>query len=144
LPPAEHRELIKNTFHSFLEIVIGDTGQTIAATMSKLCIFIDHPHKIHSFSPPLEHGELILLQLPDTLPGEPPEPATPREKGDKHAPKPAAGQGGLDLSSLRDFSEGIVGTLQVRKSGRTQLVLGNGALDVNMGTPTGFLQVNIV
>ena len=47
----------------------------------------------------------------------------------------------LGLCSLSDFSEGLIGKLQVRKSGRTQLLLGNVALDVAMGTPPGFLQV---
>ncbi len=48
----------------------------------------------------------------------------------------------LGLCSLADFSEGYIGKLQIRKSGHTQLVLGNVALDVTMGTPAGFLQVN--
>ena len=48
----------------------------------------------------------------------------------------------LGLCSLGDFSEGYIGKLQVRKSGHTQLVMGNVALDVTMGTPAGFLQVS--
>ena len=44
--------------------------------------------------------------------------------------------------SLDDFSEGLVGKLVVRKSGKVQLQIGNTYLDVNMGTPCGFLQVS--
>ena len=42
---------------------------------------------------------------------------------------------------MGDFEEGYIGKLQIHKSGRTRLVLGSVALDVNMGMPTGFLQV---
>lgn len=44
---------------------------------------------------------------------------------------------------LSDFSEGAVGKLIIRKSGKTQLVIGNITMDVSMGTKCGFLQVNI-
>ena len=43
---------------------------------------------------------------------------------------------------LRDFSEGYLGKLRVRKSGKTELVLGNVVLDVSMGVPASFLQVS--
>ena len=43
--------------------------------------------------------------------------------------------------NLDNFSEGLIGKLVVRKSGRVQLMLGTTYLDVNMGTPCGFLQV---
>ena len=42
---------------------------------------------------------------------------------------------------MADLSEGCMGKLQVLKSGRTRLILGNIALDVEMGTQVGFLQV---
>ena len=45
---------------------------------------------------------------------------------------------------MADFEEGYIGKLQIHKSGRTRLVLGSVALDVNMGMPTGFLQVGSV
>ena len=44
--------------------------------------------------------------------------------------------------NLEDFSEGLIGKLLVRKSGRVQMMLGQTLLDVEMGTPCGFLQVN--
>jgi DNA-directed RNA polymerase III subunit RPC4 len=34
----------------------------------------------------------------------------------------------------------LSGKLQIRKSGRTQLLIGNMAMDVNFGTQVGFLQ----
>ena len=43
---------------------------------------------------------------------------------------------------MRDFSEGYLGKLRVRKSGKTELVLGNVVLDVSMGVPASFLQVS--
>lgn len=47
----------------------------------------------------------------------------------------------LSGCNLDNFSDGQIGKLIVRKSGRVQLLLGNTYLDVNMGTPCGFLQV---
>ena len=44
--------------------------------------------------------------------------------------------------NLEDFSEGLIGKLIVRKSGKVQMMLGQTLLDVEMGTPCGFLQVS--
>ena len=102
-----------------------------------------------------ENGEFILFQLPDCLPGEPQQrDEISHHKGKKNtttADKPTTSSSSDkkddDLSSLmsgcalQDFSEGYIGKLQVHKSGKTRLILGNVALDINMGTPTGFLQV---
>jgi hypothetical protein len=44
--------------------------------------------------------------------------------------------------SLEDFSEGFLGKMRVRKSGKTELVLGNVIFDVSMGVPASFLQVS--
>lgn len=48
----------------------------------------------------------------------------------------------IGASHLSGFSEGHMGKLVVRKSGRTSLMLGNVVLDVSMGTKCGFLQVH--
>lgn len=48
----------------------------------------------------------------------------------------------IGASPLSGFSEGHMGKLVVRKSGRTSLMLGNVVLDVSMGTKCGFLQVH--
>jgi hypothetical protein len=39
------------------------------------------------------------------------------------------------------LQEGLVGRLQIRKSGRCQLILGSQIMDVEVGTKVGFLQV---
>lgn len=43
--------------------------------------------------------------------------------------------------TLADLTEGQVGKLLVRKSGKVQLLLGKVTLDVTMGTACSFLQV---
>ena len=43
--------------------------------------------------------------------------------------------------TLADLTEGQVGKLLIRKSGKVQLLLGKVTLDVTMGTACSFLQV---
>ena len=43
--------------------------------------------------------------------------------------------------TLADLTEGQVGKLLIRKSGKVQLLLGKVTLDVTMGTTCSFLQV---
>ncbi|KAK7112153.1 DNA-directed RNA polymerase III subunit RPC4-like [Littorina saxatilis] len=85
--------------------------------------------------------EMLFMQLPVVLPGVPatqeedvtaPSTANKDDSGDKDK-KPVK-------CSLQDFSEGYLGKLRVRKSGKTELVLGNIVLDVSMGVPSSFLQ----
>lgn len=47
------------------------------------------------------------------------------------------------MSVLSDFSEGHIGRLQIRKSGKVQLVMGNVTLDVSEGAAFSFLQVSL-
>lgn len=77
-------------------------------------------------------GELLFFQFPDCMPGTPANrtPVDSEEKGDQ----PSQSQ------RLSDFSEGSVGKLVIRKSGRAQLIMGNITMDVSMGTKCGFLQ----
>lgn len=42
---------------------------------------------------------------------------------------------------LTDIPEGKIGKLQVMKSGKTRLVLGDVTFDLSRGAPCGFLQV---
>lgn len=42
---------------------------------------------------------------------------------------------------LSDFAEGFVGKLQIRKSGKVQLALGDITMDVSDGAAFSFLQV---
>lgn len=91
-----------------------------------------------------EEGQLLYFQLPDMLPG------LPASTDEDFRKKKSADKGSnnqedevdkkLKGCNLDDFSEGLIGKLVVRKSGRVQLLLGNTYLDVSMGTPCGFLQ----
>ncbi|KAH3872234.1 hypothetical protein DPMN_035449 [Dreissena polymorpha] len=84
-----------------------------------------------------EDGTLLFIQLPDTLPGM---PLSTEEDFKKKKDKESEISDKMDSCSLHNFSEGLVGKLIVRKSGRVQLRLGNTLLNVTMGTPCGFLQ----
>lgn len=91
-----------------------------------------------------EEGQLLYFQLPDMLPGLP--VTKDEEFKKKKTTETSSDSQEKDLSqklsgcNLDNFSEGIIGKLLVRKSGRVQLLLGNTYLDVNMGTSCGFLQ----
>ncbi|NXE97292.1 RPC4 polymerase, partial [Menura novaehollandiae] len=95
--------------------------------------------------------ELVFLQLPDTLPGQPPthdsKPIPPplhNEDGQvvvvKQENPPLGARQAENTCTLADLPEGQVGKLLIRKSGKVQLVLGKVTLDVTMGTPCSFLQ----
>ncbi|KAL7884136.1 hypothetical protein AOLI_G00069060 [Acnodon oligacanthus] len=94
--------------------------------------------------------ELLFMQLPDSLPGQPP---TTDVRPTKTAVQSEDGQSMLQKTegqeeeaeeenscSLKDLQEGLVGRMLVRKSGRVQLILGSITLDVALGTPCSFLQ----
>lgn len=93
--------------------------------------------------------ELLFMQLPDSLPGQPP---TSDVRPTKTEVQSSDGQTMLQTTEnqeesqdenscfLKDLQEGLVGKMLVRKSGKVQLVLGNVTLDVALGTPCAFLQ----
>ncbi|XP_070820778.1 DNA-directed RNA polymerase III subunit RPC4 [Chaetodon trifascialis] len=93
--------------------------------------------------------ELFFMQLPDSLPGQPP---TKEHKPVKTEVQSADGQSVLlktepqeeeaedNSCNLKDLREGLIGKMLVRKSGRVQLILGHVTLDVSLGTPCSFLQ----
>ncbi|XP_077162801.1 DNA-directed RNA polymerase III subunit RPC4 [Paroedura picta] len=97
-----------------------------------------------------KEDELLFLQLPDTLPGQPPTQDTKpiktevqNEDGQMMLIKQEKSQEAKDaenICTLGDLSEGQVGKLMIRKSGKVQLVLGRVTLDVTTGTPCSFLQ----
>lgn len=106
------------------------------------------PELLESWS--LSKGEeLFFMQLPDSLPGQPP---TKEARPVKTEVQSEDGQSMLlktetpeeeveeNTCSLRDLQEGLVGKMLVRKSGRVQLILGQITLDVALGTPCAFLQ----
>ncbi|XP_031425895.1 DNA-directed RNA polymerase III subunit RPC4 [Clupea harengus] len=92
--------------------------------------------------------ELFFMQLPDSLPGQPPttdvrqtKTEVPSECGQAVLQKTETPEAEEDGScNLRDLQEGLVGRVLVRKSGRVQFVLGNVTLDVDLGTSSSFLQ----
>uniref|UniRef100_H2Z3E8 DNA-directed RNA polymerase III subunit RPC4 n=1 Tax=Ciona savignyi TaxID=51511 RepID=H2Z3E8_CIOSA len=80
--------------------------------------------------------KLILLQIPDVLPGVPP-------CGEDEM-KPDTKKSSIDSKdtrcSLDQLSEGRIGKLQLLKSGRCRLVLGEVSMDVRLGTPSSFAE----
>lgn len=44
---------------------------------------------------------------------------------------------------LSDLSEGKIGKIQIMKSGKTRLVMGDIIFELSRGAPCGFLQVGI-
>ncbi|KAM8865060.1 DNA-directed RNA polymerase III subunit RPC4 [Synchiropus picturatus] len=106
------------------------------------------PDLLHRWS--LSKGEeLFFMQMPDTLPGQPP---TVAQKPVKTEVQSEDGQSVLlktesqeeqeeeNSCNLKDLREGLVGKMLVRKSGKVQLVLGEVTLDVALGAPCSFLQ----
>ncbi|KAM9858029.1 DNA-directed RNA polymerase III subunit RPC4 [Aulostomus maculatus] len=106
------------------------------------------PDLLHRWS--LSKGEeLFFMQLPDSLPGQPP---TKEHKVVKTEVQSEDGQSVLlktesqeeeaedNSCNLKDLREGLVGKMLVRKSGRVQLILGQVTLDVSLGTSCSFLQ----
>lgn len=93
--------------------------------------------------------ELFFIQMPDSLPGQPP---TKEHKPVKTEVQSEDGQSVLlktesqdeepedNNCCLKDLREGLVGKMLVRKSGRVQLILGQVTLDVSLGTSCAFLQ----
>ncbi|XP_048379187.1 DNA-directed RNA polymerase III subunit RPC4 isoform X1 [Stegostoma tigrinum] len=94
--------------------------------------------------------ELLFLQLPDTLPGQAPtrdeKPVKAEVQADDGQAMQLKQEKAQELKqaenscSLMDLTEGQIGKLLIRKSGRVQLVLGQVILDVTMGTTCSFLQ----
>ncbi|XP_075300882.1 LOW QUALITY PROTEIN: DNA-directed RNA polymerase III subunit RPC4 [Opisthocomus hoazin] len=94
--------------------------------------------------------ELLFLQLPDTLPGQPPthdaKPVKTELQNDEgqvvvvKQEKSQEARQAENTCTLADLPEGQVGKLLIRRSGKVQLVLGKVTLDVTMGTPCSFLQ----
>ncbi|KAJ2954917.1 hypothetical protein O0L34_g3244 [Tuta absoluta] len=91
---------------------------------------------------------MVLIKLPDTLPGRGvggEDDGPPRRKP---AEQPSTSAGASDDNStpennrccLGQLAEGRVGKLQVRRSGRVTLRLGDTCLEVTLGTKSSFHQ----
>ncbi|CAL8342678.1 unnamed protein product [Lota lota] len=106
------------------------------------------PELLHRWS--LSKGEeLFFVQLPDSLPGQPPSMETRPIKTEVQSAdgqvmvqktEPQEEEAEENSCTLKDLREGLVGKMLVRKSGRVQLILGHIKLDVSLGTSCAFLQ----
>lgn len=88
--------------------------------------------------------KLLFFQFPDVMPIKPPpsdedEPITAERTSSEQTAAPEESKEPQKLS-LKNASEGYIGKLQLLRSGKARLLLGDVALDVTMGTPCGFLQ----
>lgn len=85
-------------------------------------------------------GEMMFFQMPDHLPKL---KATKIKTEDQKTNQPNEVKSSEEqnkLCSISDLPEGYLGNLIVRKSGRTQLRIGDDFFDVELGTQVGFLQ----
>jgi len=82
--------------------------------------------KIKSVSSILKQSDLIFFQLPDTIP--------------LHQTFGNPEDGSSNNSYTITGIEGQLGQMQIRKSGRAQIVFGQQKFDIESGTQVGFLQ----
>ncbi|CAH3151840.1 unnamed protein product [Porites evermanni] len=85
--------------------------------------------------------QLLFFQFPDVLPIKTDESPMPVDT-DASAEQTASEEKPKEQKklSLKDASEGYIGKLQLLRSGKARLLLGDVSLDVTTGTPCGFLQ----
>ncbi|KAJ7380803.1 DNA-directed RNA polymerase III subunit RPC4 [Desmophyllum pertusum] len=86
--------------------------------------------------------KLLFFQFPDVLPIKPAsvnqaKPMPVEESSNEQTATVEKSKQPKKLS-LKDASEGYIGKLQLLKSGKARLLLGDVSLDVTMGTPSGF------
>ncbi|XP_061841771.1 DNA-directed RNA polymerase III subunit RPC4 [Nerophis lumbriciformis] len=96
-----------------------------------------------------KNEELFFMQLPDSLPGQPPtkeykpiKTEVQSEDGQSVLLKTESEEEQVDDNScnLKDLRDGLVGKMLVRKSGRVQLIMGQVSLDVSLGASCAFFQ----
>lgn len=106
------------------------------------------PDLLHKWSLSSD-DKLFFIQLPDSLPGQPPtkehrpvKTEVQTEDGQSVLMKTESQEEEAEENScnLKDLREGLIGKMLVRKSGRIQLILGHVILDVSLGTSCSFLQ----
>ncbi|KAG9267302.1 DNA-directed RNA polymerase III subunit RPC4-like isoform X1 [Astyanax mexicanus] len=116
---TQRRELpCTNQFHA------GDQPSTVGDLFQNLSVS--------------DKEELLFIQLPDTIPG--PQKASSSDKSSKKEGKEKDPGEKEAVPVLSDFSEGLIGRLQIRKSGKVQLAMGDITLDVSEGAAFSFLQ----
>lgn len=98
---------------------------------------------LHSLN--IQEKKLILIQLPDRLPALSTDPLETNRPNSSVKSKPGPSVNNQDNSEkkycqLSDLAPGHVGTLQIRRSGKVELVLGKCILNVASGTAVSFQQ----
>jgi len=86
-----------------------------------------------------EDSKLVLFQIPDSLPGNLPS-VEDKQNDASSSSKQQGATPTKDYCSLEDYPEGPIGKLQVLKSGRCRLILGDISFDMRMGTPSSFYE----
>ena len=97
----------------------------------------------------MQKGDLLFVQLPDHLPGN--LPVTQAVNQDNIFSSTNVAEERMDVNESNEISqkttctlnvlpEGYLGKIQIRKSGKTQLLIGDTALDIDLGAQVGFLQ----
>uniref|UniRef100_A0A1E1WQH3 DNA-directed RNA polymerase III subunit RPC4 n=1 Tax=Pectinophora gossypiella TaxID=13191 RepID=A0A1E1WQH3_PECGO len=89
--------------------------------------------------------KLLLVQLPDTLPGrsaETEESSSDRKPNEQQCPpaKPDEESKPENKCNLKQLEEGKIGKLLVHRSGKVTLMLGNTSFEVSLGTKPAFHQ----
>ncbi|XP_032227153.2 DNA-directed RNA polymerase III subunit RPC4 [Nematostella vectensis] len=92
------------------------------------------------FSCEPEEEKLMFFQFPDKLPIRPSNQAEPMSTNQESSNDTNQETKADKPLTLRNVSEGYIGKLQVLKSGKARLMLGEVVLDVAMGTSCSFLQ----
>ena len=85
-------------------------------------------------------GDFLFIQLPDHLPGSAVAKPDPGAAANAGAPASDAPAPRTPRCTLADLPEGYIGKVQIRRSGRTQLKIGEELFDIDLGTQVGFLQ----
>lgn len=97
----------------------------------------------------MQKGDLLFVQLPDHLPGN--LPVNQAVKQDNIFSSTKVAEERMEVNEINENSEktrctlnvlpeGYLGKIQIRKSGKTQLLIGDTALDIDLGAQVGFLQ----
>ncbi|XP_014214455.1 DNA-directed RNA polymerase III subunit RPC4 [Copidosoma floridanum] len=88
-------------------------------------------------------SNFILLQLPDCLPGlrgGDEKPGGPKVKHNTEPVKENATEIPKSFCTLTDLKEGMLGKLQILKSGKARMILGENNLIVELGSTVSFRQ----
>ena len=88
-----------------------------------------------------QKGDLLFFQMPDHLPAQGPNiKSDPEPTPSSASATPLASAAATSKTVLSNLREGYLGKLQIRKSGKTQLLINDTLLDVDVGVQVGFLQ----